>query len=308
MKRARLPLTALRAFESAGRLGGFSKAAEELFVSQAAISRQIRELESLIGQPLFVRIHRGVDLTDKGRALLAEVTLSFDRIDAALTDAGGTVSGSVKISAEPTFATLWLAPHIQEFRHLHPELDVEIDADPRLVEFRGGGLDLAIRHSREPSSWPRVEAKLLLRTRSRPVMSPAFLEKHGLAAPAQLAGTPLLHEENRSGWSDWFRTVGVAPPEERGTVFADGGLALAAALRGHGAALFDPRMIDGELASGALAAPFAVECDCGAYFIVARSFPALSPAARSFVNWIEAAFTPTPGIDAVRLPTALGSC
>lgn len=290
MKRGRLPLTALRAFESAGRLGGFSKAAEELYVSQAAISRQIRELESLIGQPLFTRIHRGVELTEKGRALLAEVTLSFDRIDAALADAGQQLAGSVKVSAEPTFAALWLAPHIQEFRHLHPEIDVEIDADPRLAEFRGGGLDLAIRHSRGPTSWARVEANRLLQTRSRPVMTRDFIDRHQIASPADLAIHPLLHEENRSGWSDWFRIVGVEPPAEKGTVFADGGMALQAALRSHGAALFDLRMIDGELASGALLAPFDKDCDCGAYFIVARAFAALSPAARAFTDWIEAAF------------------
>jgi LysR family glycine cleavage system transcriptional activator len=291
MKRARLPLTALRAFEAAGRLGGFSKAAEELYVSQAAISRQIRELESLIGQPLFARIHRGVDLTERGRALLAEVTLSFDRIDAALADAGRHLAGAVKVSAEPTFAALWLAPHIQDFRHSRPEIEVEIDADYRLVEFRGSSFDLAIRHSRGPASWPRVEARQLLQTRSRPVMSPAFLDKYRLTKPADLAGAPLLHEENRSGWSDWFDSVGVAPPAEKGTVFADGGMALAAALRGHGAVLFDPQMIDGELASGALVAPFAADCDCGAYFIVARSFEALSPPARAFFDWIEAAFS-----------------
>ncbi|MFM2278436.1 MAG: hypothetical protein RLZZ444_667 [Pseudomonadota bacterium] len=290
MKRARLPLTALRAFESAGRLGGFSKAAEELHVSQAAISRQIRELEGLIGQPLFTRVHRGVVLTEKGRALLSEVTLSFDRIDAALADAGEQLSGSVKVSAEPTFAALWLAPLIQDFRHSRPEIEVEIDADSRLVEFRGGVLDLAIRHSRGPSSWPRVEAKPLLQTQCRPVMSPAFLDQHRLARPDDLATAPLLHEENRSGWSDWFRSIGVAPPTEKGTVFADGGMALQAALRGHGAALFDPRLIDGELASGALIAPFTTDVDCGAYFIIARSFEALSPPARAFVDWISAAF------------------
>ncbi|MBB1249166.1 LysR substrate-binding domain-containing protein [Rhizobium sp. G21] len=290
MKRARLPLTALRAFEAAGRLGGFSKAAEELHVSQAAISRQIRELESLVGKPLFTRVHRGVELTEKGRALLAEATLSFDRIDAALGEAGRQPSGAVKVSAEPGFAALWLAPHIQEFRHLRPEIDVEIDADPRLVEFRGGAVDLAVRHSRGATSWPRVEARLLLRTHCRPVMSPAFAADHRLACAGDLANVPLLHEENRSGWSDWFRSVGVEPPAEKGTVFADGGLALQAALRGHGAALFDPRMIDGELASGALVAPFGAEVDCGCYFLVARSFGAPSPAARAFSDWIEAAF------------------
>jgi LysR family glycine cleavage system transcriptional activator len=290
MKRARLPLTALRAFEAAGRLGGFSKAAEELFVSQAAISRQIRELESLVGQPLFTRVHRGVELTEQGRALLAEVTLSFDRIDAALEDAGQKLSGAVTVSAEPTFAALWLAPHIQDFRLIRPEIEVEIDADPRLVEFRGAAFDLAIRHSRGPASWPRVEARMFLPTRSRPVMSPAFIERHHVATPGDLAAVPLLHEENRGGWSDWFERACVEPPAQKGIVFADGGMALQAALRGHGAALFDPRMIDGELASGALAAPFAVDCDCGAYFLVARSFAALSPAARGFVDWIEAAF------------------
>ncbi len=180
------------------------------------------------------------------------MTLSFDRIDAALADAGQQLAGSVKVSAEPTFAALWLAPHIQEFRHLHPEIDVEIDADPRLVRISRRRPRSRYSSSRGPTSWARVEASRLLQTRSRPVMTRDFIDRHHIASPDDLAIHPLLHEENRSGWSDWFRIVGVEPPAEKGTVFADGGMALQAALRGHGAALFDLRMIDGELASGAL--------------------------------------------------------
>ena len=120
MRRGRLPLTALRSFEAAGRLLSFTRAAEELFVSQAAISRQIRELEASIGRPLFERRHRAVALTDEGARLLATLTESFDRIDATLSALSATPAQSVTISVEPTFAALWMVPNLADFRARHP--------------------------------------------------------------------------------------------------------------------------------------------------------------------------------------------
>ncbi len=116
MKRSRLPLTALRSFESAGRLLSFSDAAVELCVSQAAISRQIRELEEMLGVKLFERLHRRVALTEKGATLLAEVIAGFDRINSALTGVHEDLDSRVVwVSSEPTFASLWLLPRLDEF-------------------------------------------------------------------------------------------------------------------------------------------------------------------------------------------------
>ena len=162
MKRGRLPLTALRSFEAAGRHLSFSKAAEELFVSQAAISRQIRELEVFLGRPLFERLHRRVALTDAGQNLLTQLTTSFDDIDRRLSAiADSPVDNVVKVSAEPSFAACWLVPRLFAFRQQRPDIDIAIDVDPRLVEFRTHEAELALRFSAKDKSWPRTETEFL---------------------------------------------------------------------------------------------------------------------------------------------------
>ena len=190
MKRGRLPLTALRSFEAAGRLQSFTAAAEELFVSQAAISRQIRDLESRLGRALFARIHRGVVLTEDGTKLLAVVTSSFDRIDAALAELDHSQNaGKVSISSEPTFAALWLVPHLQEFRTLHPDVEVTIESDPRVIEFRAQQVDIAIRYSDRLTCWPRVQAMRLAESNGLPVAAPELLESRGpIRQPQDLLG------------------------------------------------------------------------------------------------------------------------
>jgi LysR family transcriptional regulator, glycine cleavage system transcriptional activator len=293
MKRGRLPLTALRSFESAGRLQSFTAAAEELFVSQAAISRQIRDLELQLGRPLFERVHRGVALTEHGANLLAALTASFDSIDSALTDIGHAADVSqVTISSEPTFAALWLVPHLQQFRDLHPNVEVTIESDPRIIEFRANQADIAIRFSEARVSWPRTEAVQLTETFMVPVTAPDLIAgKRPIAAPVDLLRQTLLHDENRDIWARWFQMAGSPPPEnERGPVLADGALVLQAVLRGHGVGLIDELFAREEIAAGRIVSLFDVHFPCGAYFLVARDFSRLSPGARSFVDWIRAEF------------------
>src|SRR5688500_18385440 len=137
MKRGRLPLTALRSFEAAGRHLSFSRAAEELFVSQAAISRQVRELEALIGRPLFNRLHRRVELTDAGTSLLTSLTASFDDIDRRLSEILARQPQSLlKVSVEPSFAGEFLIQRLNAFQELHPEIEISVEADSRLIDFR----------------------------------------------------------------------------------------------------------------------------------------------------------------------------
>jgi LysR family glycine cleavage system transcriptional activator len=293
MKRGRLPLTALRSFESAGRLASFTAAAEELFVSQAAISRQVRELEALLGRPLFERVHRGVVLTAEGERLLAVLTSSFDGIDAALMQIGeAEQAGKVTISSEPTFAALWLVPHLQAFRLLHPHIDVTIESDPRRVEFRASEAEIAIRFSETQTSWPRTEAVMLTETRMVPVAAPSLVAgDRSIRKPADLLGQTLLHDENRDIWSRWFQRAGLPPPDnDRGPVFADGALVLQAVLRGHGVGLLDNIFGDDEIRSGRVSPLFDVQFPCGAYFLVARDFDRLSPAAKCFAEWIGSRF------------------
>lgn len=293
MKRGRLPLTALRSFEVAGRLESFTLAAEELFISQAAVSRQIRELEQLLGEPLFERRHRSVVLTASGRKLLAVLTPSFDRIDECLEDIrGASVSTDLKISVEPSFAACWLVPRLPEFYKLHPDVGVSIDADPRTIEFRTGQAQIAIRHSATVTSWPRTESRHLIDVRMLPVIASDLLERGpAISSPRDFFAYGLLHEETRDAWGRWFDAAGIAMPEAaRGPVYADDGLVLQAVLRGQGIALLDEAFAEEEIRAGRLRQLFDLTVPNGAYWLVARNFDRLAPSAADFARWLIDSF------------------
>ncbi|CAN7628559.1 LysR substrate-binding domain-containing protein [Mesorhizobium amorphae] len=293
MKRGRLPLTALRSFEAAGRQLSFSRAAEELFVSQAAISRQIRELEHFLRQPLFFRHHRRVELTEAGRRLLDRLVRSFDDIDRLLSDLAAPAQSVVRVSVEPSLAAVWLVPRLNRFRELRPDIDVSVEVDPRPIEFRSDQAELALRFSAHNTSWPRCEAERLTLTVDSPVLSPGLLASGPpLEKPIDLGRYTLLHEENRQGWARWFEAAGVpadAAPA-RGPMFADTSLSKQAAQLGHGVALGDLMLVRDELASGALIKPFDIDVASGAYWLVARSLKGLPEPAKAFADWIRSEF------------------
>jgi LysR family glycine cleavage system transcriptional activator len=289
MRRGRLPLTALRSFEAAGRLGSFTLAAEELLVSQAAVSRQVKELEISIGNALFERRHRGVRLTAAGHTLLEVLSRAFDAMDASLSELRGRRGGGVlEISAEPSFATGWLVPHLDDFRDSHPDIDVTIDSDMRLIEFRENEAEIAIRHGMDAKAWPRIQAVLLVNVEMVPVMAPTLLaDAPTLRTPADLLAHPLLHEENRSVWQRWFTAAGLPDvPLSRAQIFTEGNLVLQAALRGHGVALVDRFLATEDLAAGRLVQPFDLSVPHGGYWLVARDFNRLSPEAQAFRTWL----------------------
>lgn len=290
MKRGRLPLTALRSFEAAGRHGSFSKAAEELFVSQAAVSRQIRELEALVGAPLFDRLHRKVVLTESGARLLRQATESFDAIDRALAGVMTTPQQQmVKVSVEPCFAGLWLVPRLHAFSRLYPDIDASLDVDARVIEFRRDEPRVAIRYSASRTSWPRARAEHLADISVAPVLSPGLLASgQPLRTPTDLLRHPLLHDESRDGWSRWFEAAGVhdAAPQ-RGPIFTDSALATQAARLGHGVALGDIALIGEELRSGQLVMPFSAAMPYGAYWLVTPESGKPDPAAEAFAAWLK---------------------
>ncbi len=291
MKRGRLPLTALRSFEAAGRHLSFSRAAEELFVSQAAISRQIRELEAQIGRSLFERLHRRVVLTEAGHDLLGHLTQSFDTIDRKLTEIQARPRDDlVRVSTEPFFAGTWLIPRLNRFHERHPGIDVAVDVSTRLTEFRTHEADLAVRHSEKRSEWPRTQSRHLFDSPATPVVSPDLLAKGPpLETVADLASHTLLHEENRDGWARWLKVAGAeSVTPGRGPIFADGTLTTRAAALGHGVALGDLFMNAAQLREGSLVQPYPVTLPFGSYWMVAPDFDALSPSARIFAEWLIA--------------------
>lgn len=293
MKRGRLPLTALRSFEAAGRLGSFTLAADELFVSQAAVSRQVKELEAELGKPLFERRHRSVRLTAAGEALLDVLSRSFDAMDASLSEIRGRRGGGLlEISSEPSFAAAWLVPHLDDFHSDHPEIDVVVDFDMRLIEFRTHEAEIAIRHGADAKGWPRVQAEHLADVELVPVAMPCMVEEGpALNEPADLLAYTLLHEENRSAWQRWFAAAELPDIRPgRAQIFTEGNLVLQAALRGHGVALVDRAFAAQDLAEGRLVQLFDVSIRYGAYWLVARDFKRLSPEAQAFRQWLSQRF------------------
>lgn len=268
MGSGRLPLTALRCFESAGRLLSFTAAAGELFVTQAAISCQIRDLEQNLGTPLFERHHRRVALTETGARLLARVTCGFDVLDEGLREAQSAKPATVLvISVEPSFAACWLVSRLDRFRAIRPEIDVEFLSDPRFIEFRTSRAELAIRYSLKETAWPRVEAHHLVQCLVTPVLAPALLAAGPpLRQPDDLSRYTLLHEDGRLFWASWMEQAGVvAADTSRGPLYNDHGSILPAARHGHGVALANLILVGDDLKAGHLVAPFDLQVQFGNY-------------------------------------------
>ena len=157
-------LNAMRAFEAAARHVSFTKAADELFVTHAAISRHVRDLEDWLGLKLFIRTGRGVKLTKAGEKYLTQLSLAFDRLAAATKDImHDAEAGELTVSVEEAFASRWLVPHMGGFNKLHPEIELSIDPDDDLVNFRTNQASLGIRYGM--GDWPGVDSELLVRAR-----------------------------------------------------------------------------------------------------------------------------------------------
>ncbi len=294
MKRGRLPLTALRSFEAAGRHLSFSRAAEELFVSQAAISRQIRQLETTLKTALFQRLHRKVALTETGHHLLRQLTSSFDAIDGALSEIlAHAAPTTVTVSVEPSIALEWLIPRLDQFRNLHPDIDILLDANVRPIDFHAEKADLAIRYSARNTSWPDTDAEMLSPVFDTPLLSPALLKSGpALSSPDDLRRYPLLHEENRHYWDEWFRAAGgrESTMPARGPLMTEMSLVLQSARRGHGVALGCTLMAYKDIVDGTLLRPFKTSLPAGAYWLVSRDLKAVSEPAGRFANWLRSEF------------------
>lgn len=290
----RLPsLNALKAFEAAARHESFTDAAGELFVTHAAISRHIRDLEDWMGTQLFVRTGRGVELTEPGRRFGARLTPLFDAMAEATREAAavGDVR-QLKVSVEPAFASRWLVPRLGRFNELHPDIELNIDPTNRLADFRSGEADIGLRYG--PGGWDDVDAVKLTDTVIFPVAAPSLLEGVTNLKPHDLAGYNLLHESRKQWWADWLSAAGVTGVEDwRGTIFQNH-LAIEAAESGQGFALGDQILCTDSLVEGWLVRPFSFDLkDHGTYWIVRAKGSKESVTARAFRDWIMAEMADT---------------
>ncbi len=283
----RLPsLNALKAFEAAARNESFTDAAAELFVTHAAISRHIRELEDYLGTELFARTGRGVTLTDAGRRFGQLLTPLFDQLaDAAREAAAVGDARTLKVSVEPSIASRWLVGRLGKFNALHPDIELSIDPSTQLVDFYVDDFDVAIRYGRGP--WDDVELARLSEVVFFPVCAPKLLAGEASLQPAELHRFALLHEHRKQYWADWLAAAGVAGQMDwRGTVFQNH-LAIEAAEAGQGFALADQILSTDSLIDGRLLRPFAIDMkDHGSYWIVRKKNSKELPPARAFREWL----------------------
>jgi LysR family glycine cleavage system transcriptional activator len=221
------PLNSLRAFEAAARHLSFTKAAEELHVTPAAISHQIKALEEQLGVPLFRRLTRALRLTEAGQAALPPMRDGFDRLaDAVDLLRAHEESGAITVSLDPSFAAKWLVPRLDRFRAAHPDLDLRLDATDKLADFQRDNVDLAIRYG--GGNYPGLEVERLLSEEIFPVCSPKLLEGSApLAQPGDLRHHTLIHLEWDSEdvtaptWRMWLLAAGIHDIDfTRGPVFS----------------------------------------------------------------------------------------
>ena len=296
---ATLPFAALRAFESVVRLGGFSRAADELGISQSAVSQHVRLLEDWTGQRLLVRGPRASTPTDEGRRLAAAVAEGLGRIGEVCQDLRGRSRGgdTLAVSCLPGFAINWLFPRLIRFDQAHPEIPVSISTDPRPITFAGGEADVAIRYGM--GQYPGLHVRRLLGESLTPVCAPGLLRAGPpLRDPADLARHTLLVDELKPvggrlpNWDFWAAQSGVVLPRPaRLRRFGQSNMVVQAAVEGLGVALGRDALVMDALADGRLVRPFPqlapVPSDYAFWFVCPEA--ALErPAIRAFRDWVLA--------------------
>lgn len=282
------PLSALRGFEAAARLGSFSRAAEEQNMTQSAISHQVKSLEDFFGQPLFKRIGRTVQLTDAGRDFLETASGSLEllargtrRLDSYLKP------GSVIITTPPAFASKWLIPRFTRLQSDQPSLEPWLYTTDEHVDLEHAELDIAIW--RGDGNWPGLKVAKLIDDWVSPLCAPSLLARETSdPLPLDLSGYRLLHDERREDWHDWFRRAGVARENvSAGFNFSDSGLLIESALAGQGFALGSLVLADTHLGEGTLvrAFPEAIKTE-ESYYVACIEMHLIRPAVRSLWDWL----------------------
>lgn len=284
-------LVSLRAFEAAARRLSFSQAAQELFVTQSAVSHHIQRLEKELGVALFERRTRAVALTTAGQAYFERVHAAFELLRQGTDEirAPAAPRHALKVGLLASFATRWLAPRLPAFAMAHPEIDLQLQPDIALADVAGGEVDVAIRYGR--GRWPGVRATLLMTERLSVVCTPALVAgKKRPKVAADLLRHPLLasHARQPFEWDAWARLHGLDLGLARTVRLHDYNIVIEAALAGQGLAMGRHRLIASQLASGALvqALPGAVLEDprIGWWFVTPRG--ALSEPVRALHDWL----------------------
>lgn len=288
MSRNLLPLRALQAFEAAARHRSFSRAAAELYVTPAAISQHIKQLEDLLGYPLFAR-GTPLQLTAAAESALPQLTLAFDgleRLSAQLRTAHG--NRPLVVSLPPTFASRWLIPRLDRFQTEHPDVELRILASIRVVDFDTEDVDMAVRYGH--GRYPGLHVERLRPENMVAVATPRIAAD--IRTPADLRNAPLLHytsakDPSFPDWNTWLLSMGVpvaAPLKVR--EFGDINLVIEAALSGLGVGLVWQSLVMADIASGALQPLFGEQPLSNAYHFVCPPQRLAVPGVAAFRDWV----------------------
>jgi LysR family transcriptional regulator, glycine cleavage system transcriptional activator len=284
------PLNALKAFEAAARHESFTRAAEELCVTQGAVSHQVKALETELGLKLFTRERQRLIITEQGREYLAVLRDAFDRI------ALGTerlrerqTSGVLTVSTSPDFAAKWLVNRLGHFLEAHPEIDLRVSATMHHVDFAREDVDVAVRHGE--GDWPGLDSVRLAPEELFPVCSPKLMSgPRAVRVPADVIKHPLLHMEDRQNWARWLDAAGVRDTGAvHGPVLNRASMLIDAAVDGQGIALARTTLAAWDLINGRLVRPFPIAMRLTkSYWIVCPKATAAVPKIRAFRDWLLA--------------------
>ena len=308
MSRRAISLLTLRAFEAAARRLSFTEAAQELHVSQAAISGHVRQLETQLGRPLFRRLHRRVELTACGKHLARELTSAFSQIERAVEVACESPSRRLRITVEPAFAARWLVPRFGRFTAAYPDIDVELESTD---ELRGVGrdADIAIRFLKTSARKPKGRARKLFTYVEFPVIARALRTRRTpLKSDQDVLAFRLLHDDGGAVWRRWFTAAGLDGFDTAKHLhFNESSLAITAAMRGQGVALSGPPYVGSQLRSGRLIRVGETHHAIGEYWLLESKDRLTAKCRAAFVNWLMSEAGKLLGPQAKSAPIASAS-
>lgn len=282
------PLSAVRVFEAAARHCNFTRAGEELGMTQAAVSYQIRLIEDRLRTKLFLR-HKGhLSLTEVGKAIAPLVSGAFDSLERAFSSALAEDNQTLTINTTPSFAAHWLAPRIGRFQILEPQLAVRLRSDQHYVDFAAEDVDVVIRNG--SGNWPGLSAHFLMAVYIQPFASPDFIARYGpIESPTDLAALPRLSPDDE-WWRFWFTSIGTANTDEAAGAslrFDSQAMDATAAMAGHGIAILDRGMWRTDIEAGRLVPVGTYALAETGYWLAYPEYRRQSIKVRAFRNWLE---------------------
>ncbi len=289
MARRLPPLNGLKAFEAAARSESFTRAAEELNVTQGAVSHQVKALEDTLGLKLFHRERQRLILTEAGRDYLAVVRDALDRIAVGTERLLQRQEGGVlTVSTSPDFAAKWLVNRLSHFAEQHPDVNLRVSATTHYVDFAGEDVDVAIRHG--DGNWPGLHVERLYSERLFPVCSPKLVAgRNRITKAADLLKFPLLRLEDAKNWTRLFEAAGLKATVGPGPVLNRASILIDAAIDGQGIALARTALAARDLIDGRLVRPIDVSLRMAkTYWIVCPKAASNVPKIVTFRNWVLA--------------------